>query len=200
MAIKDLEGYVPEVSLRYFESSVLPPLSPEQLTQLSAAISPLVNTEEDRWTSFDTDPCDTEGVEDVVFAPFPVLLNSIMDAVAEDLGHTKGHAAWKAQGRPTEVLHFENNPHATLKPDAFAALRILRGLGMPPRTLKVLVQKTLTTSPVDADASDTLCKPSDVSQNAADVVFVCEFKKKDSPEDVLDVSLSHLSHMLPSSG
>ena len=53
---------------------------------------------------------------------------------------------------------------------------------------------------MDADASDTLCKPSDVSQNAADVVFVCEFKKKDGPEDVLDVSLSHLSHMLPSSG
>ena len=141
MAIKDLEGYVPEVSLRYFESSVLPPLSPEQLTQLSAAISPLVNTEEDRWTSFDTDPCDTEGVEDVVFAPFPVLLNSIIDAVAEDLGHAKGHAAWKAQGRPTEVLHFENNPHATLKPDAFAALRILRGLGMPPQTLKVLFKR-----------------------------------------------------------
>ena len=141
MAIKDLEGYVPEVSLRYFESSVLPPLSPEQLTQLSAAISPLVNTEEDRWTSFDTDPCDTEGVEDVVFAPFPVLLNSIIDAVAEDLGHAKGHAAWKAQGRPTETLHFENNLHATFRPDAFAALRTVKGAGIRPGKFKVPVEK-----------------------------------------------------------
>ena len=141
MAVMDLEGYVPEVELQYFKSSVLPPLSKEQLDKLRVAVSSLVDTEKDCWDSFEKDPCCADGIEDVVFRPFPVLLNSIIAKVAEDLGHAKELATWKAQGKPTETLHFENNLHATFRPDAFAALRTVKGAGIRPGKFKVPVEK-----------------------------------------------------------
>ena len=204
MAIADLEGCIPEVSLDYFKASVLPPLTREQLFSLGSAASSHVDPKSDLWAEFSTDPKNAEGPENTVFTILPDLLNGIVKGVANAFGREKEDAMWQAQANPNTVFNSEKTLHANFSVDGFAALQEPRGLG--PYVWKDRkeeeggIGKNPTDKPApstDSGVRDVSPQPFDCVRNAADVVFVYVVRQNnDFRKDVLDVSSNFSSNGL----
>ena len=186
MAARGFEGYVPEVTLDFFKSSVLPHQPEDTIAKLDGAVASFVNSEWDCWKDFllASDPKDVEDeIEEVekedVFAAFPGLLNEIVTNVTSVLGRRKEEVTFEAVASSNEHLDSEDDVEEDFKVDAFAALR--------KRT-----QPLPSTSAAAADASadeDSTRPPSRFSQQAADALFVCALKKGARRKDILRVSL-----------
>ena len=186
MAARGFEGYVPEVTLDFFKSSVLPHQPEDIVAKLDGAVASLVDSEQDCWKDLlaDSDPKDVtvedeieEDEEDSVFAAFPSLLNEIVTHITSVLGRQKEEVTFEVVTSSNERFDSENDVEEDFKVDAFAALR--------KRT-----QPLPSTSAADASADENSTKPpSRFSQQAADALFVCALKKGARRKDILRVSL-----------
>ena len=185
MAARGFEGYVPEVTLDFFKSSVLPHQPEDIVAKLDGAVASLVDLKRDCWKDFlaDSNPKDVtvedeieDEEEDPVFAAFPGLLNEIVANITSVLGRRKEEMTFEVVASSNEHLDSEDDVDADSKVDAFAALR--------KRT-----QPFPSTSAADAGADGNSTKPpSHFSQQAADALFVCALQKGLRRKDILRVS------------
>lgn len=129
MAADDLEGYVPEVSLGFFKSSVLPSLSEGKIAKFDEAVTSLVDAEQNRWKKFPVDPKDIEEQENRTVVPFPSLVNQIVIALIPALGCHTEEVVFEVEARPNETLDSRNSLHANSQVDTFVALRKRKGMG-----------------------------------------------------------------------
>ena len=187
MAARGFEGYVPEVTLDFFKSSVLPHQSEDTIAKLDGAVASLVDLERGCWKEFlaDSNPKDVpvedeieDEEEDPVFAAFPGLLNEIVANVTSALGRQKEEVAFEVVASSNEHFDSEDDMDADFKVDAFAALR---------KRTQPLPSESASAADASADENSTK-PPSHFSQHVADALFVCALKKGARRKDILCVS------------